>query len=274
MGSVSKPDPLHVQDVKPFLSPLWSESQGVIDFCYKVLTVFISRVSALYSSLSIEGVWRWKNNAYFNALIEETDLFDPNFKEIKTELYKRGALTPHPFMLQPFKSCKPLLDTIKRCQATRELYEKAQAAFKAHNGRDLKIRKVKEIPFSADCHFQSGIIRIRGDIKTNADALSRIIFELANAIQTERFFEVHQLAVNAVLGRKNYAERQEEIEHRSILIYRETVQRAVEQQGPDWAWENEFYDKNVDKDKYLEMARASGHTRYFEEFWDKHFACQ
>lgn len=163
-----------------------------------------------------------------------------------------------------------ILTKINNCEATNELYRKAQTVLKETYKVDLKIRmeRGENVSFGAACNT-SGEIVIDAD-QSEQQSLESLIFELANLSQFDRFKEICDLASVGKINREDYALRIELIELESVKIYTRTIKAAGQEKKVDWVtWDMYLWDHLMPEKFNLFFERLSGHTGFYYRQWDK-----
>lgn len=259
MQALTAPDVLVANQGDRFLSPLREECYSYGDYFLRTAGVYLSRLEFFIKDFT------WRNNAYIKGIVKEID-GKADVDVLKEELSKRGISDIGPTLSEN------LLKRIQGCQATQNLYKRAEKSLQEHNGLPLVLRIVsaQTISHGAHCLYRKGEIWIRSGMEED-QALSTLLFELANMIHAKRFSEVHQKATKQEIDREQYARLMEEIEYDSTLLHSWTLKEAAAEQGNEWSKMDCFHAYTLDSNLYFETQKAAGHTDYFYQFWDRNY---
>ncbi len=170
-----------------------------------------------------------------------------------------------------FQSVEEMISLIAGCQATCNLYKQAQEALKTYNGHSLAVKIVSPevVPFGALCQYALGEIWMSAALN-GQQALSTLLFELANMIHAQRFHDVSIKALNKEITKEEFARLMEEIEYDSVHLHTNTIKEASLEQGPEWLLLDDYRSSALDANLYLSAQQQGGHTHYYYQWWDDH----
>lgn len=100
------------------------------------------------------------------------------------------------------------------------------------------------------------------------EALSAFIFELTNAVSTDRFEKLHKLALEGSLSREEYAEGKEAIEHEGALRHHAITTEVIKEKG--WSDSIDIYQGlPADFESLWPEIKDERHTEFYREQWDR-----
>lgn len=164
-----------------------------------------------------------------------------------------------------------LISRILTFKPTRDLYYSAKntpsSTYRSGLWNILYVKKNK-ISFEANCDFDERTISIQEDVLDDNLSLSYLIFELTNAIQSQRFKRARWKVLNGTLSRNNFAKKFERIELRGTLIHRNIIEKAIKERG--WPLSMNIYrNRNRDFDiDWQNWIKDSVHTQYYRIMYD------
>ncbi len=117
------------------------------------------------------------------------------------------------------------------------------------------------------CGHENRWILIDGQ-RSDEEILSIFVFELTNAIASEKFHALDQAAKKGKISREDYAKRKEFIEHQGMLRH-ETIMRHA---AKEMRWNvpsSVFMDGEKDFGRYWEQIKDRAHTESYRKQWDR-----
>jgi len=171
-----------------------------------------------------------------------------------------------PAQLDNTVRAKKLLDKALQSKGIRALYKEAcDTPTRYHASGEPWNVIFKSNQFGGKCDISRREIEI--DPKFSDDrALSILIFELLNALQTPKMREFQELARNNLIGRDDYAYNIECLEHETECYHRKILKVVIKEMG----WDEERFpirEESSLKD-YLDAVEESGHTEAYRRHWD------
>lgn len=170
--------------------------------------------------------------------------------------------------IREFLKSDSIRNTMERAVASTSRY--ASGCFKVKFVRDTSFLPVD----SPGCmNWQERTMTLQEDMSFKKTA-KVFVFELFNAIQAERFKEVHQQAADGRLSREEYVRAIEEVEFQTGVLQHRTMVAACSELGWDPAGltDDFWHYERIGFDRFWEMFKTTDHANYYRRDWDRCFS--
>lgn len=157
------------------------------------------------------------------------------------------------------------------CKQTRQLYDKVNRTASPITGQKTawKIELSDSIPFDGSCDYANRVIRIKNNLPEK-QALATVVFELANAANSSKFYEIHKKAVKGWIGCEEYAKCCEAIEFEGVLLHKQIMGSTLAKMR--WGDEVNIYRDSDQFNDYWEQVHAGPHTQFWRDSWKRVYA--
>lgn len=258
-------DNFHSQwELERFLTPLRTECKNSLEYYKKVIIVHTHRlyyffVDLFQNKLNLNKV-RWRNDEYIRDKISNIQTENSFLISLKTGLEKRGV---------KIKLINNIYKKIHSVEETRQLFEKANGAIKQVAFKNLSLRFADEkevsvtLKFGAYCDCSNREIVVSHRFSEN-EALGLVIFELHNALETEKIRQIHSNIGS--ISEEEYATECERIEYENFQICHSFLKKVVRKNKWPRDVLGRFARPHQSFDSYLKITKLTGHFQYYVDF--------
>jgi hypothetical protein len=170
-----------------------------------------------------------------------------------------------------------LINELLKTESIRRAMESAIASTSKYSPEIFKIKFVRDTSFlpagSGGCMIWREGTMILNERMLFSQTAKVFVFELFNAIQTDRFLEIENQAIHGRLSREDFARACEQVEFQTAVLQHRVMEAACKELGwnPAGLTDDFAHYESLGFDRFWEVYQTTDHAEYYRKAWDLHF---